>query len=64
VPLYARNGIPETWLVDLSSDQILVFRRPRPVHGAYAEQHRLSRDEKLAPLVFPGVTLAAADVLG
>jgi hypothetical protein len=62
MPLYARSGIPETWLVDLSSDQILVFRRP--VHGAYAEQHTLSRDEKLAPLAFPGVTLAAADVLG
>jgi Uma2 family endonuclease len=62
VPLYARSGIPETWLIDLSGDQIFVCRRP--AHGAYAEHHTVSRDEKLALLAFPSVTLAAADVLG
>src|SRR5690606_25202063 len=30
VPLYARHGIPETWVVNLTSGQIEVYRDPSP----------------------------------
>ena len=29
-PTYARNGIPEYWIIDLNSDTVLVHRNPQP----------------------------------
>jgi Uma2 family endonuclease len=34
VPLYARHGVPEVWLVDLGSQRLLRYRSPR--QGTYA----------------------------
>lgn len=41
--LYARNGIPEVWLVDLRSQQVTRFRTPR--HGTYAAIDRPRVDQ-------------------
>ncbi|MFN3920302.1 MAG: Uma2 family endonuclease [Methylohalobius sp.] len=53
IPLYARFGIPEVWLVDLSGAFIEVFRKPSP--SGYQEISRHSQSERLRPLLVPEV---------
>lgn len=62
IPLYARAGIPEAWLVDLPRDAIEVYRDPAA--GAYRNVQTLGRDGILTILMLPGVTLATSEVLG
>ena len=62
MPLYARAGIPEAWLVDLATERIRVHREPRG--GEYASVRSLSRGATIALLQFPDVTVSADDVLG
>jgi len=62
LPLYARVGIPEAWLVDLESDRIQVCREP--AGGRYASVRVLSRGDTITPLRFPNMTVSADDVLG
>ena len=62
VPLYARAGVPEVWLVDLGGECVEIYRNP----GAqgYQEVRRVRRGERLAPHTFPDLDLAAADLPG
>ncbi len=62
VPLYARHGIPECWLVDLDQATITVYQDPTP--AGYRTVRTLRRGEVLAPLSFPDLELAVADILG
>ena len=62
LPLYARAGVAETWLVDLTTDRVEVHRRPGP--AGYADSRTLRRGEPLAIQAFPDVALTAADLLG
>jgi len=62
IPLYARAGIPETWLVNLPGEVIEVFREP--AQDGYRDVRTVRRGQSLAPLAFPGVTLTADDILG
>ena len=62
IPLYARAGIPEVWLVNLPDELIEVYRNP--ADGGYAEITSISRGETLTPLLLPGAGLSVADVLG
>ena len=50
---YAAAGIPEYWLVDLSSDVIDVFRQPE--EDGYAERHRHRAGDALTISELPGV---------
>jgi len=61
IPLYAKAGIPETWLVELGEDYIEVFRKPSA--NGYAEVRQVRRGQVIAPQVLPEVELAAADIL-
>jgi Uma2 family endonuclease len=59
--LYARAGIPEVWLVDLTRNLVDVYRRP---DGArYAERATFERAGRLTPLHFPAVAFTVDDVL-
>jgi Uma2 family endonuclease len=62
MPLYARFGLPEAWLVDLQHEVVLVHREPA------ADGYRLvttaRRGERLRPLAFPDRELAVDDLLG
>jgi Uma2 family endonuclease len=62
IPLYARAGIPEAWLVDRTGDYIMVYRKP----GAqvYQDAQRLQRGQSLFPEAFPDCALAVEDILG
>ncbi len=48
VPLYARHGIPEVWIVDLQNGALHVYRKPES--GKYLDQHAAQE---------PGVMLVA-----
>lgn len=62
VPLYAQAGIPETWLVDLSSDAIETYSNS--VNGVYQNFRRFVRGEVLSPEQIPGLALKVEDVIG
>ncbi len=59
VPLYARHGVPEVWLVDLNARRVSIYRRP--VGGAYREVLRPDRTETVAPVLLPDLSLSLAD---
>lgn len=62
VPLYARGGIREVWLVDLDGDAVSVFRDPSPT--GYRNVSTYRRGEWLSPEALPGREIAVADLLG
>lgn len=62
VPLYARFGIPETWLVDVERGLIEVYREPGS--EGYRQVHTLRRGERLSPEAFPQLILTVDEVLG
>ncbi len=61
IPLYARAGIPEAWLVNLPSEGIEVYRQPSP--RGYTEV-RTGRGDTLTPLFIQAITLEVDDILG
>ena len=60
VPLYARHGIPEVWLVSPRERRIEVFRRPTGT--GYGETLRPAEGEALAPLLLPEVSVSGTDL--
>ena len=62
IPLYARAGIPEAWLVDLTADRIQVYREP--AGGEYASVRSVPRGDTIALVAFPTVTISVDEVLG
>ncbi len=62
LPLYARWGVQEAWLLDLLGDRLEVHRDPSP--EGYRQTQVLSRGDRVAPLAFPGFALGVADLLG
>jgi Uma2 family endonuclease len=62
VPLYARYGIPEVWLVVLEKGLVEVYRKPT-VQG-YQEVSQARRGQRLSPEAFPDLELAVDDILG
>ena len=61
VPLYARYGIRELWLVKLRSSEIEVHRQPTP--EGYADVQRYRRGDTLTIEALPGVRLAVDELL-
>ena len=62
LPLYARSGIPEVWIVDLRKSRIEVYREPQG--GAYAVKTVLGRGASLSPAAFPDVSLTVDEIIG
>jgi Uma2 family endonuclease len=62
VPLYARVGIPETWLVDVEQGLIEIYREPSP--EGYRQVQTRRRGERLSPAAFPQFNLMVDAVLG
>jgi len=62
IPLYARAGIGEAWLVDLTTERVEVFRRP--TGGHYRDVAPLARGAGVTPLAFPDLALVVDDLLG
>lgn len=58
---YARSGIVEYWIVNISEACVEVYREPQG--EAYAQQFRRVAGETLAPAAFPDRAIAVADIL-
>lgn len=61
LPLYARHGIQELWIVDLAAGAVNVHRRP--TEGRYADAARTTPGDTIEPLATPGVRISVADIL-
>jgi Uma2 family endonuclease len=62
LPLYARAGIPEVWVVNRNDARIEVYREPRD--GRYQAVSLYERHSVIAPLAFPDLTIKVEEILG
>jgi Uma2 family endonuclease len=62
IPLYARMGIPEVWLVDLANHHIDVCREPSGAR--YTAVRTAGRGETITPVAFPSVKFSVDEILG
>ncbi len=62
LPLYARKGIPEVWIVDPKRRTVDVHRAPEG--GGYAETERAEGDRALIPALAPGVAITLRQIYG
>jgi Uma2 family endonuclease len=59
VPLYAKNGIPEVWLLDIQNRQLEIYREPH--NGAY-QQRGSQRTGKIMPILCPDAVIDLAEL--
>lgn len=62
LPLYARAGIPEAWLMILPKDVIEVHSQPKD--GKYQKVQRLKRGKTLISPTLPAFSCKVEDLLG
>jgi Uma2 family endonuclease len=62
LPLYARHGIPEVWIVDLEHERLEVYHNPMEDH--YLEKHYATKGESIAPKGFPDCRLDLSGLMG
>ncbi len=62
IPLYAREGVQEAWLVDINGE--IVERHTDPRDGMYRVLHIAKRGEELVSTVFPSLVISVDTVLG
>jgi Uma2 family endonuclease len=60
--VYARAGIPEYWVVDVTSRVVEVYTAPATGEGRYLSLRTLSGDETLSLSVLPGLALRIAEL--
>lgn len=61
LPLYARDGIAEVWIVNLSDEVVEVYRGPQG--ETYLERRQFGRGENVAPGAFPEIEFPVAKIL-
>lgn len=59
IPLYAKNGIPEVWLLDIPNRQLEIYREP--INGEY-RQRDCRQTGKIAPILCPDAVIDLAEV--
>jgi Uma2 family endonuclease len=62
VPLYARAGIPEVWIVNLNDERVETFAEPSG--GAYKTAAAFSRDEWVQSYALCDLNLDASKIFG
>jgi Uma2 family endonuclease len=62
LPLYARAGILEVWIVDLSGE--VIERHTDPSGDSYRHTERARRGDRIECSTLPNLTLTVNDVLG
>ena len=60
--LYARFGIPETWIANIRARTIEAYTNP--VDGEYTTRRTFRPGQTVSPAAFPDVALPVADVIG
>jgi Uma2 family endonuclease len=61
LPLYARAGVPEVWIVDLTHDVVEVHRQPGPC--GYGALELVGPGGAAAPVALPDIVVAVDDAL-
>ena len=61
LPLYARHGVAEVWIVDLEAGVLRCFSRPQG--GVHADATETRTPGPLTPLALPGVAIDLSGVL-
>lgn len=62
LPLYARAGIGEFWIVDLQG--MAIERHSEPAEGGYQVSLRVERGREIESLAAPGLLFSVGEVLG
>lgn len=62
LPMYARAGIPEAWIVDLAGGKVEVHHGPGP--GGYRDLWGFGPGERISSAVVGGLSLSVDGVLG
>lgn len=62
IPLYARAGIREVWLVDLEAEIVEVYLSP--AHEGYRKVRKEKRGKSLVPTALPDVEVALGEIFG
>jgi Uma2 family endonuclease len=62
LPLYAREGVPEVWLVEIEPDQVTVHRDPSP--EGFRTSRVFRRGESITVAAFPDTPFSVDDILG
>ena len=62
LPLYARYGLAEVWLVGLEAGTVEAFRSPTA--EGYQEATQWQRGQRLNPIALPQVDVPVDDILG
>lgn len=61
IPLYAESDVPETWLIDLNSKTVFVYRLPSRL--GYREVRQYRHGDEISPEAFPHVRIAVDSIL-
>jgi Uma2 family endonuclease len=64
LPMYARAGIPESWIANLRDALVEKHTDPDAETGAYRSVVRLGRGDRISPDALPSVVLDVTDILG
>ncbi|HXH23254.1 MAG TPA: Uma2 family endonuclease [Dehalococcoidia bacterium] len=62
MPLYARAGVPECWLVDIPHSEIHVFTAPSP--DGYKSVATFAGADAIAPAAFPEIRARVEEIIG
>jgi Uma2 family endonuclease len=62
IPMYARAGIAEVWLVHLMGQVVYMYRKPSP--SGYQEVLSFERGDSFRPLAFVGAVVTVDMILG
>lgn len=62
VPIYARQGVPEVWIVDIDGDRVIVHTEPQ--NSDFRRIRTAHRGEELRPTMVPSVAITVDEVLG
>ena len=60
--IYARRGVGELWIIDVTGERILVRRGPAA--DGYGESLTVRRGDSLSPEAFPDIVVSTDDLLG
>ncbi|MEA5470136.1 Uma2 family endonuclease [Spirulina sp. 06S082] len=62
IPLYGKNRILETWLIDINEQSLAVYRTPNS--QGYQNSQKLRRGQSITTLIFPEIAIEVNEILG
>jgi len=63
LPLYARFGIPEVWLIDIAGRTVMIHRDPQAEQARYAARFPLEPPGLIRPVMLPDIELDLSALL-